>query len=63
MRDVDSGDVNNWNLFNANTTGSTNELANACAVRPVVNLKSDVKIDKSDSSKDGSEPGKAIVLK
>ena len=63
VREVDSGDVGYWLLFYANPTGVAIGYANACAVRPVVTLKSDVKIDKSDSSKDGSEPGKAIVLK
>ena len=63
VRGVDSGVVRSWGLFYAGTAGFTGEDAYACAVRPVVTLKSDVKIDKSDSSKDGSEAGKAIVLK
>ena len=31
--------------------------------RPVVTLKSNVKIDVSDTTKDGTKPGKAYVLK
>ena len=38
VREVDSGDVNNWNLFNANTDGNTNENENACGVRPVASI-------------------------
>ena len=63
VRVVAIGGVIHWTLFSADTTGHPGEDAYARAVRPVVTLKSDVKIDKSDSSKDGSEPGKAIVLK
>ena len=63
VREVDSGDVLSWGLFDAFTDGDTDENEYACGVRPIVTLKSKVKIDKSDTSKDGKSPEKAIVLK
>ena len=63
VRVVDSGDVYRWCLFNAGTGGGTGENEYACGVRPIVTLKSKVQIDKSDTSKDGKTPEKAIVLK
>ncbi len=63
VRRVDSGDVSYWYLFYASTNGSTDENAYACAVRPIVTLRSSVQIDTSDTTKDGSEQGKAWILK
>ena len=63
VREVDSGDVSGWSLFDANTDGNAGESEYACGVRPIVTLKSKVQIDKSDTSKDGKSPEKAIVLK
>lgn len=63
VRGVDSGDVSGWYLFYAHTDGYPYEYESACGVRPIVTLKSKVKIDKSDTSKDGKSPEKAIVLK
>ena len=63
VRAVDSGVVNGWNLFHANAGGNTYGNEGACGVRPIVTLKSKVQIDKSDTSKDGKSPEKAIVLK
>lgn len=63
VRAVDSGDVNSWHLFNADTGSYTDEGGGACAVRPVVTLKSTVQIDKSDTSRDGSSGAKAWSLK
>ena len=63
VRGVDSGGVNSWYLFSAYADGSTHEDEYACGVRPIVTLKSKVQIDKSDTSKDGKSPEKAIVLK
>ena len=63
VREVDGGDVSYWSLFSAATVGSAYEYERACGVRPIVTLKSKVQIDKSDTSKDGKSPEKAIVLK
>ncbi len=63
VRLVDSGDVRNWCLFYAYTSGYSRESAYACAVRPIVTLRSSVQIDTSDTTKDGSEQGKAWILK
>ena len=63
VRFVDSGVVNYWSLFGAATNGYTYEFARACAVRPIVTLNSSVQIDTSDTTKDGSEQGKAWILK
>lgn len=63
VRVVGSGDVNLWSLFDAYTDGGANEDGHGLAVRPVVTLKSTVQIDKSDETKDGSAPERAIVLK
>ncbi len=63
VRGIGSGDINGWSLFGAGTGGSAGENANACAVRPIVTLRSSVQIDTSDTTKDGSEQGKAWILK
>lgn len=63
VRLVSSGGVYGWGLFNANTGGGTDGIARACAVRPIVTLNSSVQIDASDTTKDGSEQGKAWELK
>ena len=63
VRVVGSGGVSFWHLFSANAYGTTNENAYACAVRPIVTLNSSVQIDTSDTTKDGSEQGKAWILK
>ncbi len=63
VRYVASGCVRGCGLFYANTNGSPNEYLRACAVRPIVNLNSSVQIDTSDATKDGSEQGKAWILK
>ena len=63
VRYVDGGDVSRWSLFGAFAYGGTIERARACAVRPIVNLKSSVQIDTSDITKDGSEQAKAWTLK
>ena len=63
VREVDGGDVSYWSLFSAATVGSAYEYERACGVLPIVTLKSKVQIDKSDTSKDGKSPEKAIVLK
>ncbi len=60
---VGGGVVLGWNLFNAGTGGSANGLTRAFAVRPIVTLRSSVQIDTSDTTKDGSEQGKAWILK
>ncbi len=57
------GGVHGIGLFNAYTSGTTNESARACAVRPIVTLNSSIQIDTSDATKDGSEQGKAWELK
>ena len=62
VREVDSGVVGYWYLVYADTVG-TRDSEIACGVRPIVTLKSKVQIDKSDTSKDGKSPEKAIVLK
>lgn len=38
VRTVDSGDVNNWNLVNANTDGNFDENENAYGVRSVASI-------------------------
>ncbi len=63
VRGVGSGAVDHWYLFIAYAGGYTYEYERACGVRPIVTLKSKVKIDKSDTSKNGKSPEKAIVLK
>ena len=63
VRIVGSGVINCWYLFNAYANGSPDEYAYACAVRPIVTLRSSVQIDTSDTTKDGSEQGKAWILK
>lgn len=63
VRFVGSGNVTHWDLFCAGTGSGTVEDVRACAVRPIVTLRSSVQIDTSDTTKDGSEQGKAWVLK
>ncbi len=63
VRYVGIGDVNRWHLFIADIRGYAYESARACAVCPIVNLKSSVQIDTSDTTKDGSEQAKAWILK
>ena len=63
VRCVDGGELRRWMLFHANADGNTYEYAKTCAVRPIVTLNSNVQIDTSDTTKDGSEQGKAWILK
>jgi len=60
---VGGGEVTTSHLFGSNTAGGTLIGENACAIRPIVTLKSTVQIDNSDSSKDGSSEAKAWELK
>ncbi len=63
VRLIGRGGVHYWYLFGARAVGDTYERARAGAVRPIVTLNSSVQIDTSDTTKDGSEQGKAWILK
>ncbi len=63
VKRVYSGDVGNWNLFYAYTDGRAGKIGYASAVRPIVTLNSNIQLDTSDTTKDGSEQAKAWILK
>ena len=63
VRHVSRGIVGNWNLFDSNVYGGASKYEGGCAVRPIVTLNSNVQLDTSDATKNGSEQSKAWILK
>ena len=63
VRGVGAGAVSCGNLIYLYFQWEAEERSLAYGVRPIVSLSSSVKVDTSDASKDGSEQGKAWVLK
>ena len=50
VRTVVGGDVSDWTLVNAQTTGRFNEYVRAFGVRPVVTLKSNIQIEETTAT-------------
>ncbi len=60
---IGAGSVRSWYTMERFPALNPVDLSYACAIRPIVTLNNDVQIDTSDVTKNGSEEGRAWVLK
>ncbi len=60
---IGTGEVRSWYTMERFPALNPVDLSYACAIRPIVTLNNDVQIDTSDVTKNGSEEGRAWVLK